>query len=136
MYELRPLKPVDILEIKDNLMAGNIYTPEIMYEVAQKAVYLGRAYTFLKDGKVVGCTGEVNLEVGYTDVWAFYSKDFSCFTRARAMVAFRALLPMIKDAGKKARIKITPDLKNSNKYAEFMGFTFIKTESVNVYEVA
>jgi hypothetical protein len=138
MFELRKLKPEDLLEIKDNLIEsskGFVITPEITLKITK----LGRSFTYLKDNQVVACVGEADYE-GDRQIWALYSNKFSCFTRARAAVVFKGL---IKDIGRHAVISIPSDLPNGSKYAEFLGGKFIRTEASklfsgtnNIYEVA
>lgn len=119
MFELRKLIPADILEIKDNLVEGqnigNLITPEM----ADKAAAIGRAFTYVKDSKVVACIGEINTEPDIVDIWALYSDKASCISRARATIEFKKLLKFVEGKG---RLFVSEETKNGRRYAEFCGF--------------
>lgn len=124
MFELRPLQSADILEIKDNLVEGQ-RGMQITSEFADYAAKAGKAYTCLKDDKVVACCGEIK-----GDIWALFSKSASCITRARAVVEFRKHLLEIG----RAWIGIPSDLPNGRKYAEFIGGKFIGSEPSRLFD--
>ncbi|MBU1082494.1 MAG: hypothetical protein KKB59_18555 [Spirochaetes bacterium] len=138
MYELRPLINTDIDEIKDCLVESrnNI---ELAAKLAMITVPKP-AYTYLKDGKVVACCGAVQIDSQW-HIWALISAKFSCYTRARAIIAFKKKLPEI---GGRARIDIPSDLPNGYKYAKFLGGVFKGEEpdriwagiTNSIYEVA
>lgn len=128
MFELRKLNPEDVIEIKDNLVEGQRGL-EITSEFAQAVILTGPAYTYLKDGNVVACCGAINQFNGWY-VWTLVSKGFSCFTRARAIMAFKTKLFEI---GGIARIGVPSDLPNGRKYAEFLGGKFIGTEASRLF---
>ncbi|MDD5328072.1 MAG: hypothetical protein PHY02_09730 [Phycisphaerae bacterium] len=136
MYELRRLKPEDIAEIRGSLIERR-ELPDMA--VVNKIMSENPAYTYLMDDKVVACCGAIKID-GDWQIWAMYSKNFSCFTRCRAAMAFKRHLPEIG----KAKIYIPSDLPNGKKYAEFLGATYIRSEmskiwagiNNDIYEVA
>jgi len=128
--ELKQYKPEDLLEIKGNLVESKRTTPDITLEIANYIATLGNAYTCFKDGKVVACAGTMSNEQGVTDIWAFYSADFSCFTRARAALEFHK---HIAEVVGRVRISIPSDLPNGDKYAKFLGFKFTKKETSKLF---
>ena len=146
MYELRKLYADDIIEIKDNLVESRdssllMTILTCLVPAPLSCIHFPEpAYAYLKDNKVVACCGAVKID-GFWDVWILMSKNFSCFTRARAIMAFKSKL---NEIGGLARIGIPSDLPNGRKYAEFLGGKFIRSETSrlfagvtnDIYEVA
>ncbi len=142
--------PSDIFAIKDELVEDRPLWKTLTVEGAQKLIDLGYAFTYWKDDKIVAVCGAIRQGNDWA-LWAMYSAAFKAFAFARIDAAmafcerFKALWAADREVtGSIATFGIASDLKNSAKYAEFIGGVYVRSEPsklfdgimIDIYEVA
>lgn len=125
MTGLRKLQPSDIFAIKDDLVEANPFWQNVTHEHAENIVNAGIAYTYVKDGEIVGICGAFK-DAEYWSLWALYSAKFSMITRSRAVIAFgKKFREQLTGVG---RFSVPSNLCNGAKYAKFIGGKLLRTE--------
>jgi len=150
MIEVRKLIKEDIFEIRDNLIE-----PEQRHLLTDEIALFGQdvatSYTYLKDGKVVGCCGGSKMkdglvvdskEDGVWQMWALYAKDFTAMTIGRCAKAFSLKFRDILK-GDRGEFGVPVGMCHCERYAKFLGGVFVKKQKckitggkLNIYEVA